>query len=58
MSSSSASPSPHGHAEASSSRTPGRSSNGKQPAVEDDDSISDEEALLANDPLNSRFSDE
>ncbi|KAF2819311.1 hypothetical protein CC86DRAFT_460461 [Ophiobolus disseminans] len=37
--------SPLGHAEASSSRA----SNGKQPAVEDD--YSDEEALLADDPL-------
>jgi hypothetical protein len=45
MSSSSHSRSPLGQAEASSSRT----SNGKQPAVEDDHS--DEEALLAGDPL-------
>jgi hypothetical protein len=45
MSSSSHSRSPLGQAEASSSRT----SNGKQPAVEDDHS--DEEALLADDPL-------
>jgi chloride channel 3/4/5 len=37
--------SPLGQAEASSSRA----SNGKQPAVEDD--YSDEEALLADDPL-------
>jgi chloride channel 3/4/5 len=37
--------SPLGHAEASSSRA----SNGKQPAVEDD--YSDEDALLADDPL-------
>ncbi|KAF1357752.1 hypothetical protein EJ07DRAFT_167397 [Lizonia empirigonia] len=53
---SSASQSPHGHAEASSSRAPsGRSSNGKQPAVEDDHS--DEDALLADDPLNSSISE-
>lgn len=45
MSSSSPNPSPYGQAEASSSRA----SNGKQPAVEDDHS--DEEALLADDPL-------
>ncbi|KAJ4369299.1 chloride channel [Didymella sp. IMI 355093] len=58
MSSSSASPSPHGHAEASSSRAPsGRTMNGKQPAVEDD-ANSDEEALLADDPLNSRLSEQ
>ncbi|KAF3037487.1 hypothetical protein E8E12_004711 [Didymella heteroderae] len=57
MSSSSASPSPHGHADASSSRTPsGRTLNGKQPAVEDDQS--DEEALLADDPLNSGLSEQ
>lgn len=46
MSSSSSSQSQSGHAEASSSRT----SNGKQPAVEDD-ITGDEEALLADDPL-------
>lgn len=45
MSSSSSRQSPLGHAEASSSRV----SNGKQPAVDDDHS--DEEALLADDPL-------
>lgn len=45
MSSSPPSQSAYGHAEASSSRA----SNGKQPAVEDDHS--DEEALLADDPL-------
>lgn len=45
MSSSSSRQSPLGHAEASSSRAP----NGKQPAVEDD--RSDDEALLADDPL-------
>ena len=45
MSSSSSNPSSHGQAEASSRRT----FNGKQPVVEDDDS--DEEALLADDPL-------
>ncbi|CAO2651697.1 Nn.00g042670.m01.CDS01 [Neocucurbitaria sp. VM-36] len=45
MSSSSPSRSPPGHAEASSSRP----SNGKQPAVDND--ASDEEALLADDPL-------
>ncbi|XPT03202.1 chloride channel [Ascochyta lentis] len=56
MSSSSASQSPRGHAEASSSRaSSGRASNGKQPAVEDEDS--DEEALLADDPLNSSLSE-
>ncbi|KAL1655672.1 chloride channel [Didymella pomorum] len=49
-------PSPHGHAEASSSRAPsGRALNGKQPAV--DDSPSDEEALLADDPLASSLSE-
>ncbi|KAF3041026.1 hypothetical protein E8E11_002636 [Didymella keratinophila] len=49
-------PSPHGHAEASSSRAPsGRALNGKQPAVED--SPSDEEALLADDPLASSLSE-
>ncbi|KAF1927404.1 uncharacterized protein M421DRAFT_6185 [Didymella exigua CBS 183.55] len=57
MSSSSASPSPHGHAEASSSRAPGRSSNGKQPAVEDG-ADSDEDALLADDPLNGGLSEQ
>ena len=46
MSRSPSNQSPLGHAEASSSRT----SNGKQPAVEDD--YSDEDALLADDPLN------
>lgn len=57
MSSSSASQSPHGHAEASSSRPPsGRTANGKQPAV--DDEHSDEEALLADDPLNSSLSEQ
>ncbi|KAJ4313082.1 chloride channel [Neodidymelliopsis sp. IMI 364377] len=56
MSSSSASQSPHGHAEASSSRAPSSHlSNGKQPAVEDDHS--DEEALLADDPLNTSFAE-
>jgi hypothetical protein len=56
MSSPSASPSPHGHAEASSSHTPsGRALNGKQPAVED--SPSDEEALLADDPLASSLAE-
>ena len=56
MSSSSASPSPHGHAEASSSRAPpGCALNGKQPAV--DDSPSDEEALLADDPLASSLAE-
>jgi chloride channel 3/4/5 len=45
MSSSSSNPSPRGPAEASSSRT----LNGKQPVIEDDHS--EEEALLADDPL-------
>jgi chloride channel 3/4/5 len=45
MSTSPPTQSPLGHAAASSSRA----SNGKQPAVEDDHS--DEEALLADDPL-------
>ncbi|KAH6625683.1 chloride channel [Boeremia exigua] len=54
---SSASQSPHAHAEASSSRPPsGRTAPGKQPAVEDDHS--DEEALLADDPLNPSLSEQ
>lgn len=55
MSSSSASQSPHGHAQASSSRAPSGRSNGKQPVVEDEHS--DEEALLADDPLNGSLSE-
>jgi chloride channel 3/4/5 len=57
MSSSSTSQSPHGNAEASSSHPPsGRTANGKQPAIEDE--ASDEEALLADDPLNGGLSEQ
>lgn len=57
MSSSLASQYSHGHAEASSSRPPsGRTANGKQPAIEDE--ANDEEALLADDPLNGGLSEQ